>query len=93
MENLNYYREERTRIIIRLFFLLLLCVITGQGFDRHLFALRNISGKSGYNKPTIFRDPAYEALNYNVLSTSTLSSPVVIAGGFGPVVSDGYGIG
>lgn len=32
-------------------------------------------------------------INHNILSTSTLSSPVVLAGGFGPVVNDGYGIG
>lgn len=31
-------------------------------------------------------------INHNILSTSTLSSPVVIAGGFGPVVEDGFGI-
>ncbi|XP_072752082.1 carnitine O-palmitoyltransferase 2, mitochondrial isoform X2 [Anoplolepis gracilipes] len=66
--------------------------VMGQGFDRHLFALRNMSEKSGSTKPIIFQDPAYDALNYNILSTSTLSSPVVLAGGFGPVVSDGYGI-
>ncbi|KAM0732428.1 Carnitine O-palmitoyltransferase 2, mitochondrial [Formica fusca] len=67
--------------------------VMGQGFDRHLFALRKIAEKSGSIKPVIFQDPAYNALNYNILSTSTLSSPVVLAGGFGPVVSDGYGIG
>lgn len=67
--------------------------IVGQGFDRHLFALRKISEQSNSRMPDIFQDPAYEALNYNVLSTSTLSSPVVMGGGFGPVVSDGYGIG
>lgn len=51
-----------------------------------------MSEKSNY-KPTIFQDPAYSAINYNILSTSTLSSPDVLAGGFGPVVPDGYGIG
>ncbi|XP_011865217.1 PREDICTED: carnitine O-palmitoyltransferase 2, mitochondrial [Vollenhovia emeryi] len=67
--------------------------VMGQGFDRHLFALRRISEKSGSVRPAIFQDPAYDALNHNILSTSTLSSPDVMAGGFGPVVSDGYGIG
>ncbi|XP_011339899.1 carnitine O-palmitoyltransferase 2, mitochondrial isoform X2 [Ooceraea biroi] len=67
--------------------------VMGQGFDRHLFALKRISEKSGAHKPAIFHDPAYDAINYNILSTSTLSSPVVAAGGFGPVVADGYGIG
>lgn len=66
---------------------------TGQGFDRHLFALKKYAEKSNSAMPAIYQDPAYDALNYNILSTSTLSSPVVMAGGFGPVVSDGYGIG
>nr|XP_012229216.1 PREDICTED: LOW QUALITY PROTEIN: carnitine O-palmitoyltransferase 2, mitochondrial [Linepithema humile] len=67
--------------------------VMGQGFDRHLFALKRYAEKSDSVKPAIFQDPAYDALNYNILSTSTLSSPVVMAGGFGPVVPDGYGIG
>ncbi|KAH0947481.1 hypothetical protein HN011_000231 [Eciton burchellii] len=67
--------------------------VMGQGFDRHLFVLNRISEKSGSTKPAIFNDPAYHAINYNILSTSTLSSPVVFSGGFGPVVFDGYGIG
>ncbi|KAH0541037.1 carnitine O-palmitoyltransferase 2, mitochondrial isoform X1 [Cotesia glomerata] len=66
----------------------------GQGFDRHLFALRKIFEESeGIRMPLLFKDPAYEKLNHNILSTSTLSSPEVMAGGFGPVVEDGYGIG
>lgn len=66
---------------------------TGQGFDRHLFVLRRISEKSGSTKPAIFQDSAYDALNHNILSTSTLSSLDIMFGGFGPVVLDGYGIG
>ncbi|XP_043280995.1 carnitine O-palmitoyltransferase 2, mitochondrial isoform X2 [Venturia canescens] len=68
----------------------------GQGFDRHLFALKDLwdkSNSSGGSLPAIFKDPAYAKLNHNILSTSTLSSPQVRAGGFGPVVEDGYGIG
>ncbi|XP_054005673.1 carnitine O-palmitoyltransferase 2, mitochondrial [Hylaeus anthracinus] len=65
----------------------------GQGFDRHLFALKKIWEQSSAPKPAIFEDPAYDNINHNILSTSTLSSPAVIAGGFGPVVNNGYGIG
>ncbi|XP_033341402.1 carnitine palmitoyltransferase 2 [Megalopta genalis] len=65
----------------------------GQGFDRHLFALKKIYEQSNTPMPRIFRDPAYEYINKNVLSTSTLSSPAVLAGGFGPVIDNGYGIG
>lgn len=71
---------------------LMILMTLGQGFDRHLFALRRISEKSGSTKSAIFQDPAYDTLNHNILSTSTLSSPDVMVGGFGPVVSDGYGI-
>ncbi|XP_076246066.1 carnitine palmitoyltransferase 2 isoform X2 [Calliopsis andreniformis] len=65
----------------------------GQGFDRHLFALKKIWENSNSPKPAIFEDPSYEYINNNILSTSTLSSPAVFAGGFGPVVQNGYGIG
>ncbi|XP_057324058.1 carnitine O-palmitoyltransferase 2, mitochondrial [Microplitis mediator] len=66
----------------------------GQGFDRHLFALKKIVEDSeNIRMPHLFKDPAYQKINHNILSTSTLSSPEVMAGGFGPVVEDGYGIG
>eukprot|EP00058_Branchiostoma_floridae_P012610 XP_002598098.1 hypothetical protein BRAFLDRAFT_85684 [Branchiostoma floridae] len=64
----------------------------GQGWDRHLFALRLLAEKSGAS-PAIFRDPAYAAINHIILSTSTLSSHAVQLGGFAPVVPDGFGIG
>lgn len=65
----------------------------GQGFDRHLFGLRHTADINDIPHPAIFTDPAYAAINHNILSTSTLSSPALAAGGFGPVVKDGYGIG
>ncbi|XP_051164325.1 carnitine O-palmitoyltransferase 2, mitochondrial-like isoform X2 [Leptopilina boulardi] len=65
----------------------------GQGFDRHLFALRKMQEEFGENKSALFEDPAFSAINYNIISTSTLSTPILLAGGFGPVVPDGYGIG
>ncbi|XP_063703508.1 carnitine O-palmitoyltransferase 2, mitochondrial [Culicoides brevitarsis] len=65
----------------------------GQGFDRHLFGLRHTADKNGIAYPGIFTDPAYAQINHNILSTSTLNSPAIVAGGFGPVVKDGYGIG
>jgi len=66
--------------------------LTGQGADRHLFALFNLAKKSG-KIPSIFTDKAYGVLNHNILSTSTLSHEAIEGGGFGPVVADGYGIG
>ncbi|KAG9471698.1 hypothetical protein GDO78_013677 [Eleutherodactylus coqui] len=65
----------------------------GQGFDRHLFALRYLAAGKGMNVPDLFQDPAYARINHNVLSTSTLTSPAVQLGGFAPVVPDGFGVG
>ncbi|XP_063217851.1 carnitine O-palmitoyltransferase 2, mitochondrial [Bacillus rossius redtenbacheri] len=64
----------------------------GQGFDRHLFALRILAERNGGQLPALYTDPAFKAINYNVLSTSTLSSKAVMAGNFGPVVKDGFGV-
>ncbi|XP_066500574.1 carnitine O-palmitoyltransferase 2, mitochondrial isoform X2 [Hoplias malabaricus] len=65
----------------------------GQGFDRHLFAMRYLANSKGIALPTLYQDPAYGAINHNVLSTSTLTSPAVSLGGFAPVVPDGFGVG
>jgi carnitine O-palmitoyltransferase 2 len=61
----------------------------GQGWDRHLFTLRQMSGGKG----DLFSDPAYKAINHIILSTSTLSSANFGVGGFCPVVPNGYGLG
>jgi carnitine O-palmitoyltransferase 2 len=67
---------------------------TGQGMDRHLFALRKIALEQNMQPlPPLFVDPSYARMNHNVLSTSTLVSPFLDGGGFGPVVEDGFGIG
>ena len=66
--------------------------MVGQGFDRHLFALRTLAESTG-KVPDIFQDPAYKQINHIILSTSTLSSPALMLGGFGPVVQDGFGVG
>lgn len=65
----------------------------GQGFDRHLFAMRTLAEKRGEAMPDLYLDPAYKSLNHIILSTSTLSSPAIFIGGFAPVVPDGYGVG
>ncbi|KAM9386335.1 carnitine O-palmitoyltransferase 2, mitochondrial [Pholidichthys leucotaenia] len=65
----------------------------GQGFDRHLFALRYLANSKSQPLPGLYGDPAYAAINHNILSTSTLTSPAVSLGGFAPVVPDGFGIG
>jgi carnitine O-palmitoyltransferase 2 len=66
----------------------------GQGFDRHLFAMKTAAERVRILEHfDVFNDPSYAKLNHNIISTSTLSSPALLAGGFGPVVKDGYGIG
>lgn len=67
-------------------------MFSGQGFDRHLFALRKIAERNSRDLPSIYTNPSYELINRNILSTSTLSSDQVYVGAFGPVVPDGYGI-
>ncbi|CAC5425186.1 CPT2 [Mytilus coruscus] len=64
----------------------------GNGFDRHLFALRNLAEKNGM-KTEMFSDPNYTKINHIILSTSTVASPSINIGGFAPVVRDGYGVG
>eukprot|EP01097_Dermamoeba_algensis_P002832 TRINITY_DN2124_c0_g1_i1.p1 TRINITY_DN2124_c0_g1~~TRINITY_DN2124_c0_g1_i1.p1 ORF type:complete len:119 (-),score=42.83 TRINITY_DN2124_c0_g1_i1:56-376(-) len=64
----------------------------GKGVDRHLFALLQLS-KATESTPAIFRDPSYAVMGENILSTSTLISPYLSGGGFGPVHSNGYGVG
>ena len=66
---------------------------TGQGCDRHLFALKALAKEEGLETPPIFDDPAYPYANHIILSTSTLSSDAVLVGGFAPVTPDGYGVG
>jgi len=65
----------------------------GQGFDRHLFALRHIAQLEGLPQPALYETEAYKRINYNIISTSTLGADTVIAGSFGPVVKDGLGLG
>ncbi|EDW19649.1 carnitine O-palmitoyltransferase 2, mitochondrial [Drosophila mojavensis] len=65
----------------------------GQGFDRHLFALRHTAQLEGLPQPVLFETEAYKRINYNIISTSTLGTDTVVAGSFGPVVKDGFGVG
>lgn len=78
---------------IKLFNIFYIFLFSGQGFDRHLFALRLLAKESNLKIPDLFTDPAYGQINHNILSTSSLTSDYVWLGAFGPVVKDGYGIG
>ncbi|CAG8669341.1 11434_t:CDS:2, partial [Racocetra persica] len=72
----------------------------GLGQDRHLYALLCVwqreTGRtpdSEEKMPSIFKDSGWQTLNHTVLSTSNCGNPALRFFGFGPVVSDGFGIG
>lgn len=65
----------------------------GEGFDRHMFGLKYMAETHNIPLDPIYESDGYQKLNYNILSTSSLSSDGLLAGCFGPVVTDGYGIG
>jgi hypothetical protein len=58
-----------------------------------LFALKCIAKKNGLPLPEFFRSECWRKLNHTILSTSNCGNPSLALFGFGPVVSDGYGIG
>lgn len=67
----------------------------GQGQDRHLYALECVWDRlyKGEKKPQIFSDGGWSTLNNTVISTSNCGNPALRLFGFGPVVSNGFGIG
>lgn len=67
--------------------------VMGQGFDRHLFALRYLADAASSNeKIEFFQDQAYKDINTIILSTSTVFSDNIQMGGFAPVTPNGFGI-
>uniref|UniRef100_A0A8C9SUF0 Carnitine palmitoyltransferase 2 n=1 Tax=Scleropages formosus TaxID=113540 RepID=A0A8C9SUF0_SCLFO len=67
--------------------------ISGQGFDRHLFAMQHLATSKGLPLPAFYQDTAYSTMNHNILSSSSLTSPAFSFGGFTPMVPDGFGLG
>lgn len=65
----------------------------GKGWDRHLFALKAMAEREKMPLPEFYKDPVYQRQSKIILSTSTLSSPALDGGGFGPVNDECYGIG
>lgn len=57
----------------------------GLGVDRHLTALEDMATRKGIDTPAIFTDHAMQVMRDIRLSTSTLASPALAGGGFGPV--------
>jgi len=71
--------------------------LLGKGVDRHLFALGKWAEREGGGKadgmPQLFTDDGYRIFKDIRLSTSTLASPALQGGGFGPVSRTSYGVG
>ncbi|KAF1794183.1 Acyltransferase ChoActase/COT/CPT [Phytophthora cactorum] len=67
--------------------------VKSTGFDRHLFALRAMAELQGMDVPEFYTLPAHQIMSKIILSTSTLTSPALEGGSFGPVNEDCYGIG
>lgn len=65
----------------------------GDGFDRHLFALKEIALRTGKQLPDLYSDPIFLQSQHYTLSTSTLYGECFAGGGFAPVVPDGFGLG
>ncbi|GAA5804870.1 acyltransferase ChoActase/COT/CPT [Helicostylum pulchrum] len=67
----------------------------GQGQDRHLYALECVWDRIHKNekKPQIFTDKGWSTLTGTVISTSNCGNPALRLFGFGPTVSNGFGIG
>lgn len=65
----------------------------GNGFDRHLFGLKYTAQVNKIPLDPIYEHIAYRKINCNILSSSTLTSNGLYAGGFGPTEVNGYGIG
>ena len=63
----------------------------GQGFDRHLYALKSLAKEEG-DIPALFKDPAYYKIRNFVLYPSTISSEALSFGVFGPLFSEGFTI-
>lgn len=70
----------------------------GKLIDRHLQALKWLSyqqyqRQAGYQMPTLFTDPIFSRYFRSVMSTSNCGSTALDSFAFGPVCSDGLGLG
>ncbi|KAJ1503302.1 Carnitine O-acetyltransferase mitochondrial [Coelomomyces lativittatus] len=63
----------------------------GKGVDRHLLGLK-LSVLPNEPIPDVFSHPSFKASSHWALSTSQLTSELFDGYGWGPVVTDGYGL-
>ena len=72
--------------------------LLGAGIDRHLFGLKKmaeiqVENNERMDLPSIFETEAHAVWEKIIISTSTLASPALEGGGFGPVNEDCYALG
>ncbi|KAF8659855.1 hypothetical protein AX16_001740 [Volvariella volvacea WC 439] len=94
MLDLGVGREERKRLFdaaVQKHVSLARAAGSGQGFDRHLFGLKNLV-QEGEELPALFSDPVYKRSTYWVLSTSAIFSKHFPVYGWGEVVPNGFGV-
>ena len=65
---------------------------TGSGFDRHLFAIKQLALSKNLPLPDLLKGKGYALLEKNIISTSTVSQKYADQAAFGPVVSNGVGV-
>lgn len=66
--------------------------LRGQGFDRHLYALKCLAQEEGLSL-SLFEDPAYSQINRYLLYANTFNAKCFSYGAFGPYSSDGFAVG
>eukprot|EP00753_Platysulcus_tardus_P015050 PLAT4745.2.p1 GENE.PLAT4745.2~~PLAT4745.2.p1 ORF type:complete len:641 (+),score=216.95 PLAT4745.2:280-2202(+) len=65
----------------------------GLGADRHLFAMSALADKHKLRKPRLLSGKAWKTLNTVLLSTSNCGNPALKLFAFGPVATNGFGVG
>lgn len=69
---------------------------SGLGAERHmtgLMAMHQMFRPEESGLPSVFETTGYKTLTYSALSTSSTTAPYIQYFGFGPVVTDGIGVG
>ena len=68
----------------------------GKGCERHMTGLNSMCALKNAcpsTLPDLFTDAGWQKLTHNTISTSSIAAPFIRFFGFGPVESDGLGIG
>lgn len=64
----------------------------GQGPFCHLAALKHLATSEGQPLHDLYTHPAVASIGHHVISSSSLTGPALLTGGYAPVVPAGFGI-